>query len=360
MSNDGSELNRRQFLGAMTSSGFALGSVTTAATSVSSAASPGYSESYKSCSGWEFAGSFCPASSKHTMNMSALSNQVCWTDGECRQDGWYTRDCCYNPPKLTKDSRTDTVWIVGEKHEANLNTLFSQASEWYSVDPDPGVSYYGVQFIIHSGATLVETSSNEPGNWINSFNTNVSIGQAEANLTSYTNPNDPANWIGATDNLDRYTGYGISDYLFETAGFMLSWVPYLGKAISIGQYAHSMDNMLNYTPGTGVSINFDYPELNDTSKFSQWARITLDQMDPGQTVTIDVSETADPGFGETNNALTVQAPSGSLDSAVMSKSELERQGLQRTTVGEIRRNPSQYRIVPPTNLSNDTVITIGY
>ncbi|MFC3959261.1 hypothetical protein [Halovivax cerinus] len=354
--NSPSTVNRRRVLGAIASSGAAIATIGTTTGSERSSSRSQTSGPFTSCSSWEHRDPFCPASNDSSTTVTSGDDEVCWYEDECRYDGWYTKECCYHPPQLEQDSDQTIEWIVGGEYEVNLNTLFAQSSEWYAVDPVGGSSYWGVECIVHSGVTMVKADSGDDAYWLDEFDTTVSIGNAAADLYTYQNPNDANDWVGATEDLDQYQEYDVSDMAGETTSYLLGWVPYLGQGTATADYLGSMHNMLTDEPETGVSIDFSY-DLDARPQFSPWIRFALKQMDAGQTETVEVTEGGRPGNWGTNCSLTMTAPYQEPNSfGSMTSSRLEHQGVRRVSAGDIRKNPSNYPIAPRSHLDDDTEI----
>ncbi|WP_254862017.1 hypothetical protein [Halovivax gelatinilyticus] len=348
--------SRRAVLNSVASSGVAIGIIGMVTASETNSQQFIREESSTECGQWEYNDPFCPTKMEFREDSEVNTVDACWDEGNCQYDGWYTRECCYESPLVDMDSMTRSEFLAGNRYEVNVGTLLAWNYGWYPIEGQS--PHWAVDFIIHSGVSMVHEDTGDPGTWLTEYSTTASIGPEPADLYTYTNIYDEEDWVGATEDLTQYQNYDVSNVAGRTAEYILGWVPFLGAGVDTGEYLGSMHNMLTNDPGHGTSINFNY-DLNIGGEFSTWARVSLQQMDPGQTVTVNVTEGGLEGNWGTNTSLTVQAPNNNPEDYIsMTESQLNNKGLQRVEFGEIRKNPSKYPIAPQDHHSDDTATYI--
>lgn len=354
-------LKRREILAASAVGGLALTGAYTVGAAETEDAQTSFVSDYDivNCGNWQYQSPHCPESTDDGPNMDDVGTESseCWTETECRSGAEYTRECCFEPYFYhTDDDSHQGTGPGGSLLEGNLATTVTNlgsaiGGQW----EETASGKWQTDFAVHSGYDVVvadgnSTADGDPAYVIEDFETTISVGTQPAYIHTYTNIHDPEDWVGATRDLDEFQSYDIADYVKETGTFAITFftgrLPIIGDAIgtmdSVASYANTMSNMLTHDPTGGQSIDLEY-DMELTATFSPWVRFRLDEMDPSQQVTIDISDSNRFGV-DTNLSFSIQAPDENpLKLAEKSEVELEDRGVERYKIGDLREQKTEYR-----------------
>lgn len=356
--------NRRDLLSATAAAGLSTAAVGTASAAGSDRPRTSSVSAYDvvDCGDWEYDGAGCIQST----GADTAADQDCWTEFNCNGGYQYTRDCCFDPHFFVTDEDSHTAsGTAGIMMEGNLATTVSNlgsavGGQW----EETASGKWSTDFAIHTGYDMIDADDGDPVYVIESFETEVSVGTQNAYIHTYKNIHDPTDWVGATEDLDEYQDYDIADYVKPTAKFLASYyveqLPYIGSQIGTAQdvagYVNTMYNMLTYDPAPDQTINLEY-DVDQAAGFSPWVRFRLDEMDPGQEVSIDVSEWTNHWDIQTNLSVSIQAPDEDpAQLARLSERELRRRNVERHRVGELRDQPEAFH----PEMADEDVIHVKY
>lgn len=360
-------MNRRSLLRNLAAG---AATISTASTTTSAVSNPP-SESHTTCSSWNYQGSTCIQSAADDYETTASSN--CYYEYSCDGDAFYRRECCYDPYALEENFKSITLNPVGTTHHADLSTSFSRESAWIERCPDGNcpANYWQGFFNVSSNAVSYDDNGLEKCLLSES---NITIDRSgDGDLYTYIDKGVPdSDYVGATNNLDKSTQYGPSDYGKELIKFAISFHPIGGVQISAQETLASMNSMATAEYETNDTIELGYSWGNNSpcnyggtaAEARHWLLFEMKQMYGGDTATLDVTdELTVEGPTVTNNlTMSVSAPPYDPDT-LRSMSSLTKQenSMETTTLRELTNRPTNHNIPPHIikERSGDALVYIG-